>query len=131
MTVRRAVGGGGPALLVDDDGASLGTAGNPLVVSGAPAGDATIVDGGDVCEGAVADAAATAGGTGTISAKLRTATAQLAALGAVDDAKEVDPDAASATIVALLRGILAQQVAILAILTDVHVGATHTIKTST
>jgi hypothetical protein len=35
-------------------------------------------------------------------------------LGALNNAKVVDPDAASATIPALLRGILAQQVAILA-----------------
>lgn len=127
---RYALGGGGPALLVDDDGVSLGTAGNPVVVSGAPAGDATIVDGGDVTEGAIADAAATAGGTGTISAKLRTATAQLESLGALTDAAEVDPDAASASIAAILRGILTQQVAILAILTDVHDGTAHTLKTT-
>lgn len=125
---RHAIGGGGPALLVDDDGASLGTGDNPLVVSGAPAGDATIADGGDVCEGAVADAAATAGGTGTISAKLR---AVSASLGALTDAAETDPDAASASMAAILRGILTQQVAILAILTDVYDATGHTIKTST
>ncbi len=44
---------------------------------GAGGGAVTIADGADVAEGAVADAAATAGSTGTISAKLRTVTAQL------------------------------------------------------
>ncbi len=117
-------------LPIDEDGVPIGTAGNPLVVSGAPAGDATIVDGGDVCEGATTDAAATAGSTGTISAKLRTATGQLAALGAVANAAVIDPTA-SATIIALLKGILTEQVAILAILTDVHDASGHTIKTST
>lgn len=126
----RAIGGGGPALPVDIDGDPLGTAENPLVVSGAPAGDATIVDGGDVTQGAIADAAATAGSTGTISAKLRRATTQLIALGALTDAAEIDPDAASASIPSLLRGILTQQVAILAILTDVYDSGTSTIKTS-
>lgn len=38
---------------------------------------ATIADGADVTQGAIADAAATEGGTGTISAKLRNATALL------------------------------------------------------
>lgn len=125
-----AKGIGGPALPVDISGNPLGTADNPLVVSGAPAGDATITDGGDVCEGTTTDAAATAGGTGTISAKLRTATAQLAALGATDDAAETDPSQ-TASIVALLKGILTELVAINTILTDVHDGTTHTIKTST
>lgn len=37
----------------------------------------TIADGADVTQGAIADAAATAGGTGTVSAKLREATALL------------------------------------------------------
>ncbi len=105
--------------IIDEDGVPLGTAGNPQVVSGAPAGDATIVDGGDVAQGAIADAAATAGSTGTISAKLRTATAQLAALGAVADAADLTP-AADSTMIALLKGILTQNTAILAILTDVH-----------
>ncbi len=126
----RAIGGGGPALPVDIDGTPLGTAGNPLVVSGAPAGAATIIDGGDVCEGAVADAVATAGSTGTISAKLRRLTTQGIALGAIADAAVIDPSA-SATMIALLKGILTEQVAILAILTDVHDAAGHTIKTST
>lgn len=49
---------------------------------GGGGGAVTIADGADVAEGAIADAAATAGGTGTISAKLRRLTAQLpAALG--------------------------------------------------
>lgn len=39
----------------------------------------TIADGADVAEGAVADAAATAGGTGTVSAKLRRISTQLPA----------------------------------------------------
>lgn len=51
-------------------------------------------------------------------------------LGAIDDTKVVDPDAETASAVALLRGILAQQVAILAILTDVYDAEGHTIKVS-
>lgn len=120
---------GQPVTIRDDDGVLLGSAGNPLVVSGAPAGAATIVDGGDVCEGAVADAAATAGAAGTISAKLRKATGQLAALGAAADAAVIDP-ALTTAMIALLKGILTQQNAILAILVDVHDGTAHVIKTS-
>jgi hypothetical protein len=44
---------------------------------GGGGGAATIADGADVTQGAIADAAATAGGTGTLSAKLRNATALL------------------------------------------------------
>jgi hypothetical protein len=50
--------------------------GEPITPS---AGGVTIADGADVAEGAIADAAATAGGTGTVSAKLRRISAQLAA----------------------------------------------------
>ena len=49
-------------------------------------------------------------------------------LGAVDDASETDPDAETASIASLLRGILTQQTAILAILTDVYDSETHTIN---
>jgi hypothetical protein len=45
---------------------------------GGGGGAVTIADGADVTQGAIADAAATAGGTGTVSAKLRTITGQLA-----------------------------------------------------
>lgn len=45
--------------------------------TGGGGGAATIADGADVNQGATTDAAATAGGTGTISAKLRNATALL------------------------------------------------------
>ena len=51
--------------------------------SGGGGGAATIADGADVAEGATTDAAATAGSTGTISAKLRLATSQLASLSVV------------------------------------------------
>lgn len=118
----QAIGPGGPALPVDIDGVPLGTAGNPLVVSGAPAGDATIVDGGDVAEGATTDAAAAVGGTGTVSAKLRRVTTQLAALGETTDAAQTDPTQA-ASIEALLKGILT-------ILADVWDQVGHTLKTS-
>jgi hypothetical protein len=120
---------GGPALPVDADGEPLGTAENPLVVSGAPAGDATIVDGGDVCEGATDDAAAVAGGEGTVSAKLRTVTGQLSAIGATDDAAEDDPSQ-TASVLSILKGILTTENAILAILTDVYDASGHTLKTS-
>ena len=43
-------------------------------------GAATIADGADVTQGAIADAAATAGSTGTLSAKLRLMTTQLATI---------------------------------------------------
>lgn len=45
--------------------------------SGGGGGAVTIADGADVTQGAIADAAATQGGTGTISAKLRLMTSQL------------------------------------------------------
>lgn len=48
--------------------------------SGGGGGAATIADGADVTQGAIADAAATAGSTGTLSAKLRLMTTQLATL---------------------------------------------------
>lgn len=41
-------------------------------------------------------------------------------LGALDDSAEMDPDAASATIPALLRGILSQNEAIIALLTAIE-----------
>lgn len=123
-----------PIVVRDSSGTEIGTAENPLVVSGAPAGDATIVDGGDVCEGATDDTAATAGGEGTVSAKLRLMTTQLDALtetiGAADDASETNPAAEVATIASLLRGILEQQAAILAILTDVYDSETHVLNVS-
>lgn len=59
----------------------------------------TIADGADVTQGAIADAAATAGSTGTISAKLRTISASL---GAVADAAWAS---GSGSIVAILKGI--------------------------
>lgn len=49
--------------------------------SGGGGGAVTIADGADVTEGAIADAASTAGGVGTISAKLRLMTTQLGSLG--------------------------------------------------
>src|SRR5207247_100331 len=45
--------------------------------SGGGGGAATIADGADVAEGSTTDAAATAGGTGTLSAKQRLMTTQL------------------------------------------------------
>lgn len=128
MAKQVAAGIGGPALLVGADGTPYDQS-NPLPVSGAPGGEATIADGADVCEGAVADAAVAAGAAGTVSAKLRRATTQLAALGAAADAAVIDPTA-SASMIALLKGILTQQNAILAILTDVYDDVGHTLKTS-
>lgn len=69
--------------LVDEDGVPI-SGGNPLPTSGGGTGGGavTIADGADVAEGATTDAAAAAGGVGTISAKLRRISAQLpAALG--------------------------------------------------
>lgn len=97
-----AAGSGGPAILVDSTGTPY-DAENPFPVSGAPGGEATIADGADVAQGAIADAIATAGSTGTVSAKLRRVTGTL---GATNDAKVVDPDAATATMIQLLRGCL-------------------------
>lgn len=74
-----AAGLGGPALLVDETGTAYG-AENPLPVSGAPGGEATIADGADIAQGAVADAAVAAGAAGKVSAKLRRVTTQLAAI---------------------------------------------------
>lgn len=65
-------------------GSSLVSASNPLpvnvVAGGAGGGAVTVADGADVTQGAIADAAATQGSTGTISAKLRTVTSQLNSL---------------------------------------------------
>lgn len=47
---------------------------------GGGGGAVTIADGADVALGSIADAAATAGGTGTVEAKLRLMTSQLASL---------------------------------------------------
>lgn len=51
-----------------------------LIVSGSFSGAVTVADGADVTQGALADAAATAGGTGSVSAKLRLMTTQLGTL---------------------------------------------------
>ena len=72
---------------VDSTGANFGVTANPFfvtigsgkVVSGAIAAGA-IVDGADVAEGTTSDAASTAGGTGTLSAKIRLMTTQLGTL---------------------------------------------------
>lgn len=53
------------------------TNGNPYNASGGGGGAATIADGADVTLGSTSDAAATAGATGTVSAKLRNVTALL------------------------------------------------------
>lgn len=53
--------------------------GTPSGGGGGGGGAVTIADGADVTEGAIADAASTAGGAGTVSAKLRRLTAQLPA----------------------------------------------------
>lgn len=59
-------------------GSGLGTAfGSSVAGGGGGGGAVTIADGADSTEGAIADAAATAGGTGTVSAKLRLMTTQL------------------------------------------------------
>lgn len=97
---------------------------------GIPGGPVTIEDGGDVALGATTDAAATAGGAGSVSAKLRRATTQLAALGALTDAAVTDPAAASASIPALLRGILDALNDIAAVLADVHDGTAHALRTT-
>ena len=49
----------------------------PVTSAGGGGGAATIANGADVTEGAIADAAAASGGTGTVSAKLRQVTALL------------------------------------------------------
>src|SRR5262245_28466878 len=58
MPQKPARGLGGPALLVDEAGTPY-SQDNPLPVSGAPGGQATIDDGADVAQGAKADAAET------------------------------------------------------------------------
>lgn len=68
-TLRIVQGNGGPAI------AGGGSGGG-----GGGGGAVTIADGADVAEGATTDAAATAGGTGSVSAKLRLMTTQLGTL---------------------------------------------------
>lgn len=58
-------------------GAGLGTGFGGGGAGGGGGGAVTIADGADVTLGAIADAASTAGGTGTLSAKLRLMTTQL------------------------------------------------------
>lgn len=57
--------------------AQCDSSGRLITSTGGGGGAVTIADGADVAEGAVADAAATAGSTGTLSAKLRLMTTQL------------------------------------------------------
>ena len=102
-----------------------------VVIFGSAASVAvTIADGGDAAEGATTDAAATVGGAGTVSAKLRRVTRQLVVLGALASISETDPAAVSASIASLLRGILKTEVAMLAILTDIHNAALHSVRTT-
>lgn len=63
--------------MVGGAGLPTGTGGG----GGSGGGAVTIADGADVAEGAVADAAATAGSTGTVSAKLRTITGTIGTAG--------------------------------------------------
>lgn len=61
-----------PVILIDS------TTGLPYTAGGGGGGGAsTIADGADVTQGAIADAASTVGGTGTVEAKLRLMTTQL------------------------------------------------------
>lgn len=62
--------------MVGGSGIPTGTGGG----GGGSGGAATIADGADVTQGAIADAAATAGSTGTLSAKMRLMTTQLDAI---------------------------------------------------
>ncbi len=68
------------APIVQEDGAVPGGHRPEVIIASGGGGAATIADGADVAEGATADTAATAGGTGTISAKLRLMTTQLGTL---------------------------------------------------
>ena len=56
------------------------TSGNPLTTVPISAGSGVAVDGWDATQGAIGDAAATVGGTGTVSAKLRQISTQLGTL---------------------------------------------------
>lgn len=64
------------------------TLGNFRVRIAAGGGSSTTADGADVAEGSTTDAAATQGGPGTVSAKLRTVTAQLNTLAGYLDGVE-------------------------------------------
>lgn len=68
-TAIQPAGSGGAVALVDVNG--------NLCISGTGGGPATIANGADVAEGATTDTASTAGGTGSVSAKLRLMTTQL------------------------------------------------------
>lgn len=69
-------------LIVGEDGSVAEVVNGELQVSGGGGGGGavTIADGADVAEGSTTDAPAVAGGTGTVSAKLRLATTQLASI---------------------------------------------------
>jgi hypothetical protein len=67
----------------------------------------------DIGGGAHAETVAIAGVDGDV---VLTGDVLVNTLGALDDPAEQDPDAASATIPSLLRGVLAQQAALLAVL---------------
>lgn len=77
MTTRKIIGG---ATISDDDPLAVSLdAASRAALENITVDALTVADGANVVEGATADAAATAGGTGTLSAKLRRLTAQIAA----------------------------------------------------
>lgn len=70
-------------IVVGPDGEEATVVGGALTTSGGGGGGGgpvTVADGADVVEGSLADAATAAGGAGTVSAKLRLVTTQLAAI---------------------------------------------------
>ncbi len=95
-----------PAVVVVDP-----STGNPVSFSGGGGGGGavTIADGADAAQGAVSDAAVTAGAAGTLSAKLRSVSRDIGAVstgqGAVADAAVTNP-ASSGSVIALLKGFL-------------------------
>lgn len=104
-----------------------------LATNGAHAGATPVSDAAPlpitgVAIGDTDDTAADPAGEGTLSAKLRTVTAQLEVFGSVADSAESNPDSEAATVPSLLRGILAQLVALNAILADVYLPETHELK---
>lgn len=97
------IGGTDPLCTTDGSG---GHRPEVVVTSLPAAGSAvTIADGADVTEGAIADAAATAGSTGTVSAKLRTISGSIGA----QDASAATTDTGTFSLLAFVKRLLSKK----------------------
>lgn len=82
----------------------------PGTGGGGGGGAVTVADGADVTQGAIADAAATAGGTGTVSAKLRETTALLGSI-ATNTGAPIPPMSTTTSCTALCSNLVLENTA--------------------